>query len=156
MSISKRVRQFLDESGIPFETVAHPRTASSAETAQAAHVPGDCLAKTVVIHHEDGYALAVVPSSHRVDLGSLQNVIDRRMGLASEDEIKVLFDDCDTGAVPPLGEVYGLRTLVDSSLDKKQNIYFEGGDHKTLVKISGIHFDKLMQHCRHATFSHHL
>ncbi|WP_204351152.1 YbaK/EbsC family protein, partial [Serratia marcescens] len=67
--------------------VAHPRTASSSRTAEAAHVPGGRLAKSVVVHHEMGYVLAVVPSTHRVELGTLQAVLDKRLGLASESEV---------------------------------------------------------------------
>ena len=73
--------------GVAYETVDHPRTATASETAQAAHIPGSRLAKTVVIHLESGPVLAVVPSSHRVDLGELQSLLDRRLGLASETEI---------------------------------------------------------------------
>ncbi len=156
MSIAKRVKDFLEAAGVRYKAVAHARSASSSETAQAAHVPGDQLAKSVVVHHEKGYVVAVVPSSHRVDLQRLQDLIERRMGLATEREIRQLFYDCDTGAVPPIGEAYGLKTLVDSSLDGQDDIWFEGGDHETLVQVSGRDFDRLMRDCQHASFSRHV
>ncbi len=155
MTIANRLKHYLDDAGVRYETVPHPRTATTSETAQAAHVPGDCVAKTVVIHHEEGYVLAVVPSSHRVDLTMLQERLRRRLGLASEREIDALFDDCEMGAAPPVGAAYGVSTLLDKSLDGKTDIWFEGGDHKTLVHVSGPEFDRLMQDARRESFSYH-
>ena len=156
MTIAKRLKQHLDEAGVKYATVAHPRTTSAMETAEAAHVPGDSVAKAVVIHQEEGYVLAVVPSSHRIDLSTLQEVLDRRIGLASELEIDQLFDDCDSGAVPPVGAAYGLPMVLDNSLAGRSEIWFEGGDHRTLVQVSGPDFDRLMQGARHESFSHHV
>lgn len=155
MSIARTLKSHLDAQGVAYEPVPHPRTYTASETAQAAHVPGDSLAKTVVIHHEEGYVLAVVPSSHRVDLSALQEVIDRRMGLASESEMERLFPDCDKGAAPPVGAAYGVTTVVDDSLEGRDAIWFEGGDHRTLIKVAGADFDRLMREARHASFSHH-
>jgi len=156
MTIAKRLKQHLDAQGVPYTTVVHPRTTTALETAEAAHVPGDSVAKTVVIHHEDGYVLAVVPSSHRVDLTTLQEILECRLGLASEREIDTLFIDCDTGAVPPIGAAYSLAAVLDSSLNGRADIWFEGGDHRTLVQVSGPDFDRLMKDARHESFSHHV
>ena len=154
MSVANRLKQHLDSAGVPYEVVAHPRTFSASASAEAAHVPADALAKTVVIHHEEGYVLAIVPASHRVDLGALQDLLDRRLGLASESEIDRLFDDCDGGAVPPIGSAYGLPAVLDRSLRGKSAVWFEGGDHRSLVQVTGSDFDRLMAGAREATFSH--
>lgn len=154
MAIAARVRQHLENAGIAFDIVAHPRTLSSSKSAEAAHVPGDRLAKTIVVHHEQGYLLAVVPSTHRVELGALQAVTDRRLGLATEREIETIFDDCDLGAVPPLGAAYNLPVWLDTSLDEAPEVYFEGGDHMTLVRVTGDAFRALMKDARRARFSH--
>lgn len=156
MTIAAKLKQHLDRAGVAYDTVAHPRTISALESAEAAHVPGDAVAKSVVIHHEEGYVLAVVPSSHRVDLTTLQELLDRRLGLASEREIDKLFDDCNSGAVPPVGAAYGLPTLLDRSLKGRPAIWFEGGDHRTLVQVSGTDFDRLMEDARQENFSHHV
>ena len=156
MSIANRLKQHLEAAGVPYEIVRHPRTVSASESAEAAHVPGNAVAKTVVIHHEEGYVLAVVPASHRVDLSTLQELLDRRLGLASEREIDKLFDDCDTGAVPPIGSAYGLPTVLDRSLRGQPAVWFEGGDHRTLVQVTGSDFDRLMRDAREAIFSHHV
>jgi Ala-tRNA(Pro) deacylase len=154
MTIAKRLKAHLDAQGVAYETVAHPRTATASATAEAAQVPRDRLAKAVVIHLETGPVLAVVPSSHRVDLGALQSILDRRLGLASETEVGELFDDCDVGAAPPVGSAYDVPTVVDRSLTGLDRVWFEGGDHRTLVSVAGADFDRLMQGARQGGFSH--
>lgn len=154
MTIAKRLKQHLDAEAVAFETVAHPRTATASETAQAAHVPGDQLAKSVVIHDEKGYVLAVVPSTHRVDLAALHELLDRDIDLASEAEVVELFEDCDRGAAPPVGTAYGVPVVLDRSLLGKDRIWFEGGDHRTVVRVAGPDFDRLMRSARLGTFSH--
>ncbi|HVH01468.1 MAG TPA: YbaK/EbsC family protein [Amaricoccus sp.] len=154
MTIAKRLKDHLDAQGVAYQTVAHPRTATASETAEAAHIPGRSMAKTVVIHLESGPMLAVVPSSHRVDLGALQELLDRRLGLASETEIGALFDDCDAGAAPPVGPAYGVPAVIDRSLSGLDRVWFEGGDHRTLVCVAGADFDRLMQGARQGGFSH--
>lgn len=156
MTISKKLKRYLDKEGIRYEDVPHPRTATASETAEAAHVPGDCVAKTVVIHHEAGYTLAVVPSSNRVDLSALQDVLDRRLGLASEAEVSQLFDDCDMGAAPPVGAAYGVMTVIDKALAGQDDIWFEAGDHRTLVHVSGAEFDRLMGDAKREVISYHV
>ncbi|MDJ0949068.1 MAG: aminoacyl-tRNA deacylase [Alphaproteobacteria bacterium] len=156
MTMANRVREFLDSAGIAYDAVTHPRTATSTESAQAAHISGELVAKTVVIHHGQGYMLAVVPSTHRVELGTLQGLVDIPLGLATEDEVGTLFEDCDLGAVPPLGAAYGLNVIVDESLIDAPEVYFEGGDHKTLVRVAGDAFRAMMKDARQGRFSHHV
>jgi Ala-tRNA(Pro) deacylase len=154
MTIAKRLRAHLDAEGVSYQTIDHPRTATAGHTAEAAHIPGTHLAKAVVIHIESGPVLAVVPSSHRVDLTELQSLLDRRLGLASEAEVGALFDDCDLGAAPPVGPAYGVPAVVDRSLSGLDRVWFEGGDHRTLVGIAGADFDRLMREARKGAFSH--
>ena len=154
MSIAKRLKAHLDAEGVAYETVEHPRTSTASRTAEAAHVPGSRLAKTVVIHLENGPVLAVVPSSHRVDLGDLQDLLGRRLGLAAETEVGQLFDDCDMGAAPPIGAAYGVKVVLDRSLAGLDRVWFEGGDHRTLISVKGADFDKLMRDARQGSFSH--
>src|SRR5439155_24980983 len=84
MTIANRLKDFIDGKGIPYDTVVHHRTATSRQAAIAAHVPGSIMAKSVVVHHELGYALAVVASTHSIDLSKLEYSLDMRNGLASE------------------------------------------------------------------------
>ncbi|MEI9422325.1 aminoacyl-tRNA deacylase [Mesorhizobium sp. Cs1299R1N1] len=154
MTIARKLQDYIAGKGVAYDTVAHHRTSTSSQTAQAAHVPGRRLAKSVLVHHEMGYALAVVPSSHRVEFNTLQDVVDRRLGLASEDEIGEVFSDCDIGAVPPLGAAYGVPVILDESFGAEDDVYFEAGDHKTLVHVTGGDFRNLLRDARVARFSH--
>ena len=152
MTVAARLKSHLESEHIPFETVKHPYTATTAESAEAAHVPGDHLAKSVLIHRETGPMLAVLPSNHQVDLSALQKIVDDRLGLAPETELDELFDDCEHGAAPPVGAAYGVPTIVDESLTGLDKIWFEAGDHRTLIEMKGSHFDKLMKDADHGSF----
>jgi Ala-tRNA(Pro) deacylase len=154
MTIATRLRQYLESQGVGYDTVPHSPTSTTAGSAHAAHVTGEGVAKPVVLHHKDGYVLAVVPSTHRVELGALRDVLGGRPGLATEAEIARLFDDCELGAVPPIGAAYGVPMLVDESLDGAAELYFEGGDHRTLVHVGGDVFRALTKNARRARFSH--
>lgn len=154
--IAHRVENFLIEHDIPYDLVTHPHAASSLETAELAHVPGGRIAKTVVLEDDQGYLAAVVPASSRVDLGELHRQMRRNLGLATESELQGLFDDCELGAIPPVGMAYGIETIVDDSLAEQPEIFFEGGDHESLVRVSGEGFEQLMDQVQYGSFSHHM
>jgi Ala-tRNA(Pro) deacylase len=126
------------------------------ESAQLAHVPGDRIAKSVVLEDERGYLLAVLPASCRVDLGELHRQTRRNLGLATEYELGALFEDCEPGAVPPLGPAYDLETIVDETLAEQPDIYFEAGDHEQLVHVSAEAFETLLGEAQHTDFSRHM
>jgi Ala-tRNA(Pro) deacylase len=157
MTIAPKLKKYIDGEGIRYDTVAHHRTATSRQSAIAAHVPGSRMAKSVLVHHEFGYALAVVPSTHRIEFAALQEILDKRLGrlgLASEDEAVSVFDDCDIGAIPPVGAPYHVPVILDDSLVEDGDVYFEGGDHRTLVHVSCKDFRNLTRDARRARFSH--
>jgi len=144
MSIAATVQTRLSEAGVEYEIIEHPRTSNSTHTAEAAHVPGASLAKSVVLEDGEKYLLAVVPATHSVDLGALHRRFGHVIGLASEEQIARLFADCEPGAVPPFGEVYGIETILDEAFVDAEEVYFEGGDHRALVHVNGSDFLKLM------------
>jgi len=156
MSIGRKLKEYLADARVEYDLVEHPRTECSSRTARVAHIPGDRLAKSVVLQHDDGYVLAVVPSTHRVEVGSLERTVGCNLNLASEPEIADLFDDCRLGAIPAAGAAYEIDTLVDDCLTGQPEVWFEGGDHRTLVHVSGEAFRKLMAEARLAHFSHHV
>jgi Ala-tRNA(Pro) deacylase len=155
MTIAATVQRYLSDCGVDYDLVEHPRTVSSSRTAQAGHVPGDRLAKAVVLKCEGGYAMAVVPASRHIRLGDVQDYLNRPVGLATEDEVGKLFGDCDLGAIPPVGRAYGLDVIVDDSLAAQPEIYFESGDHMNLVHVNAMAFKRLMADARHGSFSRH-
>ena len=156
MSIASGVINYLVDRHVDFDVVDHPHSATSLETAQSAHVPGDRLAKSVLLEDDRGYLLAVLPASCRVDLGELHRLTSRNLGLATEYELCALFEDCEPGAVPVLGPAYDLETLVDDALAEQSDIYFEAGDHEQLIHVSAEAFDSLMAGARYTHFSRHL
>jgi Ala-tRNA(Pro) deacylase len=145
MYLSHTVTRFLDTRDVDFTTVAHRHTMTTNQTAFSARVPRERLAKAVLFGDEEHYILAIVPAYARVDLTALGHVLgSRELSLAGEDEIAMVFPDCELGAIPPLGPAYGVDTVVDASLLVQPEIYFEGGDHEHLVHVSGANFRKLM------------
>ena len=156
MAIARALRDYLDGHHVDYELVDHPTTGDSMRAAAAAHVPGDCLAKAVLLEDDRGYLMAVLPSTRHVHLGKLHQQFERNIGLATEEEISSLFADCDPGAVPPVGAAYGIDTVVDDSLREQPDIYFEAGDHHTLVHMSGQQFNELMESAGHGSFSVHV
>jgi len=151
MSIAPKLQQMLDETKVEFDVVEHKPTKSSLETAQSCALPTGKVAKAVLLDTEDGQLLAVLPSDRRVELSELRSELGRKPRLASEDEIKSLFDDCDLGAIPPAG--YGVTTIVDDSLDRQPDVYFEAGDHKSLIHMDHGAFAQLTRDARHGQFS---
>jgi Ala-tRNA(Pro) deacylase len=156
MTIAHSVETYLKSHEIGYELVRHPRTLSSMRTAQSAHVPGQQLAKSVLLEDESGYLMAVIPSTHRVDLGKLHHQLRRRVGLAIEREVSALFADCDPGAIPAVGPAYRVETIVDDSLLAQPDVYFEAGDHEALVHLSGKAFGAMMAGVPHGQFTHHV
>ncbi len=153
MAIASRVKWFLDTRGVCYELVHHDPSSSSLESARAAHVPGGRVAKCVLLEDERGYLLAVVPASCRLMLDELRGQLRRRVELATEAELPALFADCELGAVPPLGRIYGIPTVIDDSLLRLPDVYFEAGDHEELVHVSGLAFRARLSGSAHGRFS---
>lgn len=156
MAIARSLEDFMKKHHIAYEVVPHRRTLSSMKTAAAAHVPGDRLAKSVVLEDEKGFVMAVLPATHKIDMAELQRQLKRDLELATEEELRDLFKDCELGAIPPVGVAYGMDTMVDDSLSRQPDIYFEAGDHVELIRVSGEQFRTLMTGSGHGHFSRHL
>lgn len=140
---------------VGFDLVAHPRSLTAGETATKAHVPRHKLAKGVLFCDRDSYTLAAVPSSHRVDPSALAALLGRsELLLASEDELLLMFPDCELGAVPALGAPYGIPTVVDAALLVEPDVYMEAGDHRHLLHVAGNDFRRLMHGAPRGVISH--
>jgi Ala-tRNA(Pro) deacylase len=148
MSIAYRVQDYIAEHEIPWDPVSHDASQSSMETARLAHVPPDRLAKAVVLEDDDGYVLAVIGADRRLNVRQFAETLERDLRLASERVLRTLFSDCLPGAVPPVGEAYGISTVWDKMLGEQPDVYFEGGDHRTLVHMRGFDFGELMRSAR--------
>ena len=141
MNIAPRVQDYLAVQQSAYELLSHPRSGNSMQTARAAHVPAGSL-------------LAVLPSSCHVVLSRLGKALHRLpLQLADEAEFAMLFGDCERGALPPLGGVYGLPMIVDEALDAQPEVYFEAGDHEHLVHMTQAEFLRLTADAPRAHFS---
>ena len=154
MAVAETVRRFLEKHAVDYDLVLHPHTGSSHETAAAAHVREDHIAKAVIVKDAAGYAMVVVPGSNWVEIEHLRKELQRDLHLASEEQLAKLFSDCEAGAVPPLGPAYGIETFLDEALTSLANVYFESGDHEQLVHTRGDDFRTLLGGVRHGFYSH--
>ena len=155
MAIALTLERYLDAKNVNYDVIAHVPTNSSMQTAETCHISGDRLAKAVLLRDEVGYALAVLPASHHIRLSEFRRQFGDDVDLATEHEIEDLFQDCARGAIPALGECYGLDMVVDDSIEEQPEVYFEGGDHATLVHVSHAQFADLTATARHGCFSVH-
>jgi Ala-tRNA(Pro) deacylase len=153
MALATSLQQFLDRQSIPYRLIEHAHAATMREVAHCAGVPEACVVKAVLVEDDDGFMLAAVPASCDVELDRLSRAVKRPVELATESDIMSLFTDCARGALPPLGSAYGVEVVVDRRLDAMADLYFEGGDHRTLVHVTGEDFRRLMPEARHARIS---
>jgi len=154
MTIAATQQRYLAQQKMEYDLVLHPHTVSSHETAEAAHISEDHVAKAVVVSDASGYVVVVIPASNWLKMDYLRQQLNRDLHLATEDELAGLFDDCERGAVPPLGPAYGVETLLDESFTSLADVYFEAGDHEQLVHLRGEDFQALLSGARRGYYSH--
>lgn len=140
---------YLDSHEVSYEVLQHAHSHNSSETANAAYIWKDQLAKTVLLEDDHGYVMAIVPASHRVDLKKLEMELHRHLELATEGEMPRIFPDCEPGAIPPLGGAFGIPVVYDDRLRRLSSVYFEGGDHRELVYMGGPEFIALFDGAPH-------
>jgi Ala-tRNA(Pro) deacylase len=155
MPIAPTLHRYLAAENIEYDEMPHVYTMTSARAAQACHVPGDRVAKAIVLRRNGGYFLAVLPASHHLRMADLRERFGEDVAMASENEVNVLFKDCAQGAVPAAGRCYGLEIIVDESIQKEPEIYMEAGDHETLLHMSRAQFARLTADAMHGRISMH-
>jgi Ala-tRNA(Pro) deacylase len=142
----QRLQEFLDEHQVKYVVISHSRAFTTQEVAAATHIPGKELAKSVIIEIDGTTAMAVVPGSQKVDLDLLRDAVGaRQVTLAKEATFKDRFPECDLGAMPPFGNLYGMPVYVADSLTEDEEIAFNAGSHTQLVKLSYRDFERLVQ-----------
>lgn len=130
------IREYLRVRQVPFITLLHRPVDSAARVAQSLHVRGDCVAKGVLFRAGSAYVLAVVPSTQRVGVERLANVLGLSdLELATEDEVSRVFHDCQPGALPPFGSVYGLTTVVDPHVLSQREIVVESNTRHEGIRL---------------------
>ncbi len=149
-----KLDDFLTTRHVPFQKLHHPPVYTANRIAQTLHVPGQEMAKSVLLRTGHGYVLAVVPATHHVDLDDVRECLGEELvDMASEEDMDKVFPDCERGAMPPFGSLYQLPTLVDDSLAQDKEIVFEGQTHEDAIRMSYRDF-KAVEHPRTGHFAY--
>ena len=142
----KKMKELLDDEGIKYVIFQHSPAYTAQEIAHSAHISGKNLAKTVMLKIDDKMAMAVVPASHQVNLELLKDdACANKVELASEQEFKGIFPDCEAGAMPPFGNLYGMNVFVSEALAEDEAIVFNAGTHTELVGLAYRDFERLVK-----------
>ena len=144
MSIPMEIKKFLDSRDVPYRHFTHPQAFTASETAQAQHVSGRELAKSVVVKVDDRLILAVIPANDRLDVEKLSHLVGAASTrLAREDEFEGVFKGCEVGAEPPLGKLYDVPVWLDVSFEDHASIIFNAGTHTDTIQMSVRDFEKV-------------
>lgn len=139
-----RLHRLLDANHVDYQTIHHPTSYSAQQTAAVAHVPGRELAKAVIVHIDGALAMVVQNASGMVPLGRVKAAAGARdVHLANEQEFRDWFPDCDLGAMPPFGNLYGMEVFVTEALTHDDEIAFNAGTHTELIKLRYADFARL-------------
>ena len=142
----KKLKEYLDKQGIRYVTIIHSPAYTAQEVAASAHIPGKEMAKTVMVKIDEQMAMLVLPANRKVILQDVRELLGvDRAKLATEDEFKGLFPDCEIGAMPPFGNLYGMEVYVAPSLAEDEEIVFNAGSHTELMKMSFSDFTRLVK-----------
>jgi len=141
-----KLQEYLDSQHVKYVSIKHSPAFTAQEIAASAHIPGQDLAKTVVVKLDGVMALVVLPATRMVRLNHLKAAVGAgEAELASEQEFKGQFPDCEVGAMPPFGNLYNLDTLVDETLAGNHEIAFNAGTHTELIRMAYQDFDRLVR-----------
>lgn len=139
-----KVQELLRHEEVPFKSIWHPIAYSAQKTAAFAHVSGNEFAKPVMVRIDGKLSMVVVPGSAQVDLDLLrQSTGAKEVRLVGESEFKNLFPDCEVGAMPPFGHLYGLETFVAEGLSHDEIIAFNAGSHNELIEMTFRDYSRL-------------
>lgn len=156
MAIVERVEGVLKKNNIIYNIIKHQEAYTAQEIAEAIHVSGKNLAKVVMVKAKERYIMTVMPASCRIDFRKLKDVLrETDLRLASEEEFKTVFPDCEAGAEPPFGNLYNIETYVDKSLTEDDQIFFNAGNHYETVVMDYTDYDKIVRP-KVAEFAEHL
>lgn len=146
MTILRRLREYLDENKVRYEVSSHREAFTAQDIAAALHVPGQKLAKVVMIKSGERFMMAVLPATWKIDMEKMKKVLKNTdVRLATESEFKDLFPACDVGAMPPFGNLYNLDVYVDKSLTEDREIVFNAGTHVDTVNMNYQDFATLVK-----------
>jgi Ala-tRNA(Pro) deacylase len=143
--IPQKLIDCLNEGKVGYDILQHPKAVTAQRIAQAEHVKGRRQAKVVMVKSGEEHLMTVLPADHQIDLEKFAKAVGKGVLLDIENEFKPLFPDCAVGAMPPFGNLYGVRTFVDKSLAEEDYIVFEAGTHTDAIKLSFRDYEKIVK-----------
>lgn len=144
MALSK-LKDYLEDHKVKYVSINHSPAYTAQEIAQAAHITGQEMVKTVIIKVDGQMKMVVLPATEKIDFDALKDIIHaNKVELASEYEFNTRFPDCELGAMPPVGDLFGMDVLMAKSLTSKDQIAFNAGTHTELIKLSAKDFKELV------------
>lgn len=146
MECRDRLENYLRENQVPFEEHHHPRAVSAQEVAASEHVPGRMLAKTVMVLADGEMVMLALPAPYQVDLEKAAAALGvDEVRLAEEEEFEDSFPDCEVGAMPPFGNLYGVPVYVEKTLAEDETMVFRSGTHTETMSVSYSDFERLVE-----------
>ncbi len=146
MKCRERMEKYLRENGVGFEVKTHDQAFTMQEVAAALHVPGNQVAKVVIVCADDKKVMLVLPAPYRMNIDLVRKMVGaKKARLAKEEEFGDLFPDCATGAMPPFGNLYGVPVYVDRSMGEEPDMVFRIGTHRETMKIAYADFLRLAE-----------
>lgn len=140
----RKLKEFLDSEGIKYVTISHSKAYTAQEVAASAHISGKEMAKTVIVKLDGAMAMVVLPANHKVDFDFLARGLGaKNAALATEEEFKGLFPDCEPGAMPPFGNLYGMDVYIEEGLTEGSRIAFNAGSHTEVIRLPYRDFERL-------------
>lgn len=142
---AQKLCDYLDKYNVKYTRITHSAAFTAQDVAAAAHIPGKELAKTVILKVDDKLVMAVLPASFKVDFDLLKHALEAQtVTLADEPEFVDQFPDCEAGAMPPFGNLYGIEVIVAQSLSEDKVIAFNAGSHRELITMRYADFARLV------------
>jgi len=142
----KKLKEFLDANHVKYVTITHSKAYTAQEVAASAHIPGKALAKTVIVELDGEMAMAVLPANRKIVLQDLREITrSDQVRFVAEEKFKDRFSDCEIGAMPPFGNLYGMDVFAAKSLAENDEIAFNAGSHEEIIKLPFRDFERLVQ-----------
>ena len=146
MKCRERMEKYLRENGVSFQVETHDQAFTMQEVAAALHVPGNQVAKVVIVCADKEKVMLVLPAPYRMNVDLVRDMVGaKKVRLAKEEEFADLFPDCATGAMPPFGNLYGVPVYVDRSMAEEPDMVFRVGTHRETMKIAYADFVRLAE-----------
>ena len=146
MECKDRLERYLRENQVPFDVQHHPRAVPAQEVAASEHVPGRMLAKTVMVLADGQLVMLALPAPYQVDLEKVIALLGaEELRLAEEEEFGDTFPDCEVGAMPPFGNLYGVPVYVEEALAEDEQIVFRAGTHTDTMSVRYEDFERLVE-----------